>query len=346
MLVAGGLAVVLVLLGLGVFTLERSRLHAEERSGGSTWRGWSTGRRVLPRWPTTRPCWIGPPPTPRSRRVSRSPTRRLLAGFASSFTGERNRSVALFDPAGHVTANLLPAGAPSVEDLGAAWQAALAGRPAVSPVFVFDGVPMRATVAPVGGTDPWAVLVTVNTDQRGQARAMGIKAFSGQSRGGVSDVDTAGIAIASWDPGLVGKRVVDPAELAGTDPAAPRTWTVGEGDGQVTYVAERQTSTGYTTVFQQRSADLYADLREQQERRDVTLGAVLGACLVGLVGFGLVLQRGLVRRRARTDALLAGTGDLVLVTAKDEDDRQVARCDQRPPAGERRLARRGTPTPG
>lgn len=314
-LVAGGLAIVLVLLGLGAVALERSRLHAEEHQ-----------RRVdveelVDR--AARNASDAGDPAFLEQAVADTPftpaqpqrNQQLLVRFATSFNGESNRSVALFDPAGHVRARLLPAGAPSVRDLDGAWQAALAGRPTVSPVFVFDGVPMRATVAPVGGTDPWAVLVTVNPDQLGQAHTSGIKAFSGQS-GGMSDVDTTGTTIASFDPSLVGKQIVDPVDLARIGPGATRTWTLGDGDDQVTYIAERQTATGYTTVSQQSSADLYADLRGQQRRRDVTLGAVLGACLVGLVGFGLALQRSMVRQRARTNALLAGTGDLVLVATR------------------------------
>nr|MDT0666339.1 PAS domain-containing protein [Micromonospora sp. DSM 115978] len=98
---------------------------------------------------------------------------------------------------------------------------------------------------------------------------------------------------------------------AESDSAQSRT--AGSGDDEVTTVVAREAGSGYFTGLQQRSAEMYGDLRDQQQQRDLTQAAVLAACILVLAAFGVFRQRSARRARARTNALLAGTLDLVLV---------------------------------
>nr|MDT0665527.1 hypothetical protein [Micromonospora sp. DSM 115978] len=151
----------------------------------------------------------------------------LLRIFDTTPTGTATSVVALLDPDG-TTSVSRPAGqAVPVEDLGAAWQAALAGEAGWTDVFDYQGRPQHAVLSPVGGTEteaPWAVLVAVTPDDAGQRFEERLGSL-GHSEGGLSDVDRRGVAAMSWNPALIGTQVVDPARLDDVPAGVVQDWT-------------------------------------------------------------------------------------------------------------------------
>nr|MDT0665436.1 hypothetical protein [Micromonospora sp. DSM 115978] len=99
-------------------------------------------------------------------RLPFSPTdaerdRMLLEQVSTTSFGEPNESVALVRPDGTTLASLPGSVEIPVADLGASWQEALDGQPTVTDVFELDGEATRAVLVPVGGSQPWGVIVTV-----------------------------------------------------------------------------------------------------------------------------------------------------------------------------------------
>ncbi|KPM52753.1 hypothetical protein ACG83_25140 [Frankia sp. R43] len=238
--------------------------------------------------------------------------RQLLRLFTNSPALVPNQAVALYTPDGSVITSLDPAQpSPTVTDLGDAWDSALAGRAAASNLFDLAGRKLVATAAPVGGARPWAVLVTANDNSQFQAFAQTV------ADEGTYKIDRVGVVVNAWDPDLIGTRVTAPADLARIAADTTSEWTTGHGDDRVVHFAHLVPSTGYHLLLERREADLYADLREHQRERHITLATVYAACLISLALFGVLWTHAARRRRARTDALLSGTLDLVLVAEPD-----------------------------
>ncbi len=242
----------------------------------------------------------------------------LLRQLAMASVGDMSLLVALVDPNGTSLVTVPDGLQVPLAGLGTAWTAALAGRPAMSPVFVLRDVPVRAAVVPVGAPRPWAVLVRIVDE--GVARE-GSEKFAAlvSGSGSLCDVDTNGVAAACWKQDLRGQRLVEPGELAGLVPGTVRVWTSGSADGQITNVAERQPTTGYTTIFQQPTARLFADLQTAQRHGNLTLLAVLAVCVGGLVVFGLRREQVARRARARLHTILGGVRDIILVVGDDQE---------------------------
>ncbi|WP_396230804.1 diguanylate cyclase domain-containing protein [Frankia sp. EI5c] len=129
--------------------------------------------------------------------------------------------------------------------------------------------------------------------------------------------DRAGVVVNAWDQNLVGTRFVDPADLAEVGNDTTRRWLTGRADDRTVQLAHRIASTGYYIGLQLRESELYADLWSQHRQRKLTLAMVLVACVAGLTTFGLFRTHTARRTRNRTDALLAGTLDLILVVDAD-----------------------------
>ncbi|MCL9793206.1 diguanylate cyclase [Frankia sp. AgKG'84/4] len=297
----------LVLLGMGTAALEQSRLTAEEHDR------LADRERVVAKLAETASVFEDPQRVAaQAATVPFAPGRpelnhALLGVFANSPTLARNRVAALLTPDGTVAANLYPGRPlPGVADLGVAWSSALAGRAAVSNLIDLDGTFLVATTAPIGGPKPWGVLVTATDNKQTQA-------FAGVFGDGLFKVDRQGVAVNAWEPNLVGTRLVDPTELAAVRTGTTRMWTTRQHGDRTTFLLHLVASTGYYTGLQRPDSLLYGDLWERQQQRNVTLAAVLASCLLGLTLFGFVRTRATGRVRARTDALLSETSDLVLV---------------------------------
>ncbi|WP_198287080.1 diguanylate cyclase domain-containing protein [Frankia sp. QA3] len=242
---------------------------------------------------------------------------RLLQIFEAGASGNTAAVVALLRPDGTAAATLPAGESVPVADLGAAWPAALAGRPGWTDVFSFEGRPLRAELAPVGGSAPWAVLVLITPDVAEQRFNEQIGSLGGTT-GGLSDVDSRGVTVASWDPDLVGRRVVDPARLDDVPAGQLQWWTAAMPAGAVETISVVQPRTGYATVYQEPAGQLYADLRARQSSRDRALLAVLSASVAVLVLFAVAREVTARRSRARLHDLLSNAHD-VIILVRDGD---------------------------
>jgi diguanylate cyclase (GGDEF)-like protein/PAS domain S-box-containing protein len=236
----------------------------------------------------------------------------LLEQFQNTPNNDPISTAVLFAPDGSRLGSFPSSATLTVADLGFAWQSALSGKAAEGPYVTAGGAPHGVQTAALGGARPWAVLAVVFSNVSGQSfeRRFGTL---GKGPGGLSDVDSRGIAVDSWSAALVGTRIADPSRLAGLRPKQVRTWTTGSGSGEVTNVASPVPSTNTVQVFQQRSAALYDDLRVQQHKRTATILWVLAAALLGVGLFGARRVQVASRAKARLDTLLANAQDLILV---------------------------------
>ncbi|WP_066067114.1 diguanylate cyclase domain-containing protein [Frankia sp. EI5c] len=241
---------------------------------------------------------------------------RLTARFQFTSGGDTTRLVALLDRSGSPLSVRPSPETVRVTALGPAWSTAWAGGNAVSPVFELSGRAVRATVVPVGGPRPWAVLVSVSTEQGNEQLGTAISALLRlRGKGSVSTVDQNGVAVISTDRGLAGARVLDAADLDATRRLAslPRSWTSGD----YTHIAAHQPTTGYTTYLTQPTEQLYGELRSHQFRRDIALLVVTMAAVLSIAVVGLHGETRARRRHDEVSSLLAATRDIVLTVSAD-----------------------------
>jgi diguanylate cyclase (GGDEF)-like protein/PAS domain S-box-containing protein len=242
---------------------------------------------------------------------------RLLQQFRTSGIGEPTALAAVVRRDGSVLA-ISPAGAtPPLADLGEAWDAALEGTATRTASFDYGGENAWATTVPIGLGRPWGVLVVVQPTLDLSAQLFMQKVGTLKTgEGGLFSLDPVGRVNNSWNPATVGRMVADGKALTSHPVGAVVTTTRGRGADEVTTVSMR-TSMGLTVGFEQRTEDLFADLRSEQRRRSLTLLAVFAIAALGLLTATVRRLRTVRANRARLDALLHNAQDLVLVAAPD-----------------------------
>jgi diguanylate cyclase (GGDEF)-like protein/PAS domain S-box-containing protein len=202
-------------------------------------------------------------------------------------------------------------------DFGPYWQKAAAGHPTLGDNIRYQGVLTNPTLVPVGSPNPWAVLVSLKPalGSAGQAFLEQVGSLNGLP-GGLTVVDRAGNAYESWSREEIGQSVLTPAEMAALPVGSSRVWT-RERDGAEWTTIGRNIGDGIGFLFEQRTDDLFGDLRAAQHQRDTTLVAVLVAALLALVVFQLSREIGARRAEARVRSLLRNGQDIVLVADPD-----------------------------
>jgi diguanylate cyclase (GGDEF)-like protein/PAS domain S-box-containing protein len=249
----------------------------------------------------------------------------LLRQFAVTAEGDSNAVVALVGVDGRVQ-TAIPSNAPlPLASVHPALEQAAHGHGAHTPTFRYAGAISRAVAVPVGGSKPWAVLVEVTPTRGtlGQSFDDHLGAL-GPGTGGLSELDGNGIAMTSWNPALIGRRLIDPSRLAQLRSGGVRVWTEPSAQGPVLSIAAAPANMGDIDVFQQPTSSLFGDLRQQQHRRFLTVMSLLGASLGALIIFFLWRQRVARRGEAQLNALLTHGGDLVLVASQDHVLRVVS----------------------
>ncbi|WP_084692305.1 diguanylate cyclase domain-containing protein [Parafrankia elaeagni] len=242
---------------------------------------------------------------------------QLLARFQLTAASDATQVVALIDRSEEPLAIRPTQETLQVRDLGPAWAAAWNGDNAVSPAFRLGDRVVRATVVPVGGQTPWAVLVSVSTEQSNQQLGTAIGALVRLRDGGsLSTVDPNGVAVISTDGTAVGKQIIDRSELYRTVRSAgqPRVWSTGGDDG-LTHIAATQPTTGYTTYLVQPTDQLYGALRAQRSHRNLTLLAVTMVAVLAIAVVGLRDENRTRRRRDDLRSILAATRDIVMTVS-------------------------------
>jgi diguanylate cyclase (GGDEF)-like protein/PAS domain S-box-containing protein len=235
----------------------------------------------------------------------------LVKQFVSS--GAPATVAVLVAPDGRTLAASSPGAQVDVAPLGAGWADAVAGRPGYSNVFHHGGQVAYASLVPIGGPEPWAVLVAVRPALGSPNQEFFQQVGSLNSHpGGLAIVDRQGVALQAWSPHRMGESVVSAADIAALPAGSTRTWTAARDGVETTFIGT-DLGHGYALVFEQRSDDLFEDLRASQHLRDVVLLAVLGVALAALLTFQLRREVSARRAESRLQALLANSHDLVLV---------------------------------
>jgi diguanylate cyclase (GGDEF)-like protein/PAS domain S-box-containing protein len=193
------------------------------------------------------------------------------------------------------------------------WSQALTGQAVGADVIRYRGTVVSPTLVPVGATSPWAVVVMLRPGPGSASQTFVEQIGSLNDRpGGMAYVDRQGVAFTSWWRDEVGQAVVTPDERAALSPGTTRQWT-HQRNGQSWTVFGRDLGSGHALLFEQRTDDLFADLRDAQHRRDVTLVAEVVAAVAALAFFQGAREVATRRAAARAETLLRNSHDLVLV---------------------------------
>ena len=185
----------------------------------------------------------------------------------------------------------------------------------ITPVFEFDGEPVRAAVEPLGDGNPWGALVMVEPLRGGWLEGLysGLGSMGG-GEGGITLLDANGVVAASWDPSRVGE--LSPLQrLSGTSGVHTEQSSV---DGEaMTFIAFTAETAGLTMVYEEADATLFGDLVAAQRQRDLTVIAAAVLALALLAAFSTLRQRAVLQAHRRTDALLASAHDIVMLVDRD-----------------------------
>jgi diguanylate cyclase (GGDEF)-like protein/PAS domain S-box-containing protein len=249
------------------------------------------------------------PPSPTDASASWS----LFEVLRANVVGPASQAVVLLGRDGRVLA-ASPAGMTlDASQLGPAWDQALRGSRGTSDVFVDRGEVSSASLVPVGGPSPWAVVVQVHhaRDSVDQGFAQHLGGLNDKP-GGLAVVDRRGVASQSWDLSDLGRPLLPADELARLINAGSLRWTAGR-DGRETVLIGRVLPSGYAVVFEQATDDLLGDLRAAQRQRDRTLLAVLTGTMLALVVFQVGRERAARRAARRLATLLEHCADLIVV---------------------------------
>jgi diguanylate cyclase (GGDEF)-like protein/PAS domain S-box-containing protein len=201
-----------------------------------------------------------------------------------------------------------------------AWQAALRGRGANTPVLAVGGEFRRFALVPIRRDGHPVALVAVGPSltksfPAALARALGATRGTG---GGISTVDSAGRASLTWNPALVGAGIADPGELArirpgqiGRLPAPP------DSPQTITLATPIPPPAGGYLVLQQPTAEFFGGLSPGQSPNRILVG-IVAVTIGGLAATNRRRERNLRRDAARLGTLLHHAHDIVLVLGRDD----------------------------
>jgi diguanylate cyclase (GGDEF)-like protein/PAS domain S-box-containing protein len=224
--------------------------------------------------------------------------------------------VALVTADGRTIASNPPGQSVDVAAFSDNWKTALTGKNVTGDVIEARGTVSYPALVPVGGPQPWAVLVSLKPARGASQEFMEqIGSLNGRP-GGLAVLDRKGVAYSAWSTGRNGQRVLTQPERDALPTGTATVWTRAIDGTEWTFVGTR-VSEANALVFEQRTDDLFGDLRAAQGTRDLTLLAVLAAALVALVVFQLARERAARRAEAKVHALLKNSQDLVLVAGAD-----------------------------
>lgn len=192
------------------------------------------------------------------------------------------------------------------------------GEPGLTESFELSGEFAWGRSFPVGD-DPWGALVMVEGLEDGWLQRLYEDLGSlGTGEGGLTLVDAAGRAVASWDRGLLGEEVIEPARLASVRTGRTRWTSTVDGEATIHVATTRDGPHGGTILmFHQAEDELTADLRAAQRQRDLGLLVTLGAAAAVLTLFALQRQRAIRRDERRAEVILAASDDLIAVVDRD-----------------------------
>lgn len=197
------------------------------------------------------------------------------------------------------------------------WQAAAAGTGNQVPVVEDDDDVRSYFLLPIrrGGQVEAVLALGVSTTQGPGQVALAQGGVEGIDSGGWSLLDDDGRIYMSWDNGLVGTSVADPATLAELEPGE----AVDLSDDETVLLVSPMSSTYEPTflAYLIPADDLYADLRVGAGARDLSFVAVVAAAVVGLAWVNHRRERAVRRSQERLDAFVQNAHDLLVVLGPD-----------------------------
>jgi diguanylate cyclase (GGDEF)-like protein/PAS domain S-box-containing protein len=248
----------------------------------------------------------------------------LLGAFTHSAPIGANATVALARPDGTILVNTPAGSPPGITPDDPAWRTARDGHTGNSTVRQVAGVARSYYAIPVLRDGRAAAIVLVGLSVRDSVgqQALSLVGTLGFASYGISVTDASGRVLASWDPKLLGKPIVNASRLAtvpahapvrlpdGPDPTDPD----GHGPTMVTVAARLQGfNNGQYIVLRQPESIFYRGVRGEPAAHNGLLLAMVAVALIGLGLSDRARAESIRRERGQLDALLHNAHDIVAV---------------------------------
>jgi diguanylate cyclase (GGDEF)-like protein/PAS domain S-box-containing protein len=230
-------------------------------------------------------------------------------GGPGSYVVVADRSGTVFAAAGAVSS--LPIGTDSL-----AWRTALQGKAAIGGVVGRSPDEHQTYLVPIsrGGSVIAVLELGQSLTQSAEEGLLQQVGSLGMGAGGLSIVDSNGLAVASYDRNFFGESVVTPAVLQGLP--LGRTSLFTGSDGTVTIISPLRSVPGSQplyTVFRQPASAFYGDIRVGQVLRDASLFLLVCIAVGGLAVAHRRREAATRAEQERLDALLQYAHDIVVV---------------------------------
>lgn len=238
----------------------------------------------------------------------------VLEAFSHSPAAGTNSVVALAKVDGTVAATYPSNATASLPTNDRTWNLARRGVPAFSALKDPTENPRAWYVLPILQKGRPAAILLIGQSSRDAevSKLMQAVGSLGFGDGGLSTLDSRGLAYVGWDPRLIGQQLLQPSDLVGTHVGEVRRI---DRDGQVNLVTpawQPGDPNPRYIVFQQPADVFFGDLRSGQTSRNVLL---LTLVCVAVLGLGLLNRRRELaerRSRAQLQSLLHHAHDLVI----------------------------------
>jgi diguanylate cyclase (GGDEF)-like protein/PAS domain S-box-containing protein len=208
----------------------------------------------------------------------------------------------------------------------APWRTVVEGRSILVANLVEPDLARSYFFAPIVRDGRTAAVFVYGTANRSASHQVLLDTLGATGDGsGWSLLDARGAVFGSWNPDLIGRRLVEPTSLT---PVSERASAVVDGPPDQLVIAARVPSLSIDEpsylVFSTPTDRFYRDLRTGQAARDASLVAVVVTALAGLTLVNHRREQAARRGRQRLDALLQHTHDIVVVLADDGRTRFVS----------------------
>jgi diguanylate cyclase (GGDEF)-like protein/PAS domain S-box-containing protein len=214
------------------------------------------------------------------------------------------------------------AAAPAGSSAGAAlatsaWNAARDGTPGYLPWVDDPDQPRSYLYYPIARNGKTAAVLAVGVSVRHGAGQEELERSGGAGYrdGGASLLDSDGVIYSSWNPDLIGRRVADPAQLAGLPPGGARN--LSTADTIVGVAPITATAVPTYIALSVPTSSFFTDLRKGETERTLSMLALVVTAVIGLAWVNHRRERAVRRSEARLDSLLQNAHDVVVVLGED-----------------------------
>ncbi len=243
----------------------------------------------------------------------------ILAAIRHGRATGPGTSLILAAPDGKVIASDPPRATSPVPTSAVDWRTALSGHSG-GPILHHEGGDLWwSQTVPIVRSDRTVAVLIMYVQMRASSYQAALQAYGkrGYEDGGLSIIDRNGLAILSWNPKLLGTRLVDPTVLA-TLPAGQAAQVPSTTAGTTTLVARIATvPDGGYVVLRQSTAEFYAGISMGGAFHDLLLFLIIAVVLIGLVLSNSAREAAIRREKLELDALLHNTHDIVTIVDRN-----------------------------